>query len=38
MLGKHSPAVKYAKMKKESVSFSQKELDAFEAIVNSWEK
>jgi len=37
MLGKHSPAVKYAKMKKESVSFSQKELDAFEAVVNSWE-
>jgi hypothetical protein len=37
MLGKYSPAVKYAKMKKEGVSFSQKELDAFEAVVNSWE-
>ena len=37
MLGKHSPAVKYANMKKEGVTFSQKELDAFETVVNSWE-
>ena len=28
---------KEKEMKKESVAFSQKELDAFEAIVNSWE-
>ena len=37
MLGKYSPAVKYGKMKKEGVEFSEAELKAFEEIVNSWE-
>ena len=36
MLGKHSPAVKYANMKKESVQFSEAELARIQEIVNSW--
>jgi len=36
MLGKYSPAVKYAKMKEE-VQFSEAELEAIQAKVDSWE-
>jgi hypothetical protein len=36
MLGKYSPAVKYGKMKKEGVEFSEAELKKFEETVKSW--
>ena len=36
MLGKHSPAVKYANMKKEGVQFSEAELARIQEIVDSW--
>ena len=37
MLGKYSPAVKYAKMKKEGVEFSEAELEAIQAKVDAWD-
>ena len=37
MLGKYSPAVKYGKMKKEGVEFSEAELEAIQAKVDAWD-